>query len=120
RDGPAIRGEGRRGLGQSDSLVCLSTLPDGERSPDRRGNEQRAGSDGRRSRSFYPGEIAGTNRGWHFRSRSLTRIRSRITHGGSAALPGDTKQLWLRRLLLTSSDGLLGPGNKNQGDALSS
>ena len=48
-------------------------------------------------RSFYPGEIARANSRWCVRSRSLTRIR--CSH--------QPKQLRPRRLLLTSSKGLL-------------
>src|SRR5262249_27251916 len=47
-DGTLLRGEGEYLLGQPDSQLCISALPDGERSAHWRGDEQCAVCHGRR------------------------------------------------------------------------
>src|SRR5262249_55512609 len=58
RDGAAIRRKGRDRVGKPDSLVRFSAVSNGERSPNRRGNQQCAERDGRRYRHVHPGKIA--------------------------------------------------------------
>ncbi len=58
RDRAAIRRERRDRVGKSNSLVRFSAVSNGERSPNRRRDEQRASRDGWRHRHVYPGKIA--------------------------------------------------------------